>query len=47
MATIWEYEDDETCWEPENSQWASGKLTELNASYKRNSDEMNFYICEH
>lgn len=47
MATIWEYEDDETCWEPENSQWAFGKLTELNASYKRNSDKMNFYICEH
>lgn len=47
MATIWEYEDDETYWEPKNSQWASGKLTELNASYKRNSDEMNFYICEH
>lgn len=47
MATIWEYEDDETCWEPENSQWASEKLTELNASFKRNSDEMNFYICEH
>lgn len=47
MATIWEYEDDETCWESKNSQWASGKLTELNASYKRNSDEMKFYICEH
>lgn len=47
MATIWEYEDDETCWEPENSQWAFGRLTELNASYKRNSNEMNFYICEH
>lgn len=47
MATIWEYEDDETCWESENSRWATGKLTELNASYKRNSNEMNFYICDH
>ncbi len=48
MATLWEYEDDETNWVRKNASWASGRLTELNASYKRGSDyKMNFYIYTH
>ena len=47
MATIWEYEDDETYWEEEDSTWAKGILTELNASYKRETTDMRFYIRKH
>ncbi len=48
MATIWEYEDDPTTWERKNAAWAKGRLTELNASYIRNSNhEMQFYVCRH
>ncbi|MBQ2729244.1 MAG: hypothetical protein IJF69_00555 [Clostridia bacterium] len=49
MATIWEYEDDETLWERKNAAWAKGKLTELNASYNRESQEkeMRFYVGVH
>ncbi len=48
MATIWEYEDDPTNWERKNSAWAKGRITELNASYARESDgEMRFYVWEH
>ena len=47
MATIWEYEDTETCWESENNKWAKGKLTELNASYTPGTYDMRFYIKEH
>ena len=48
MATIWEYEDDPTTWVRQNAAWAKGRLTELNASYIRNSDrEMQFYVCPH
>ena len=47
MATIWEYEDDETCWEPEKNKWAENKLVELNASYKSKPYKMRFYIKEH
>lgn len=47
MATIWEYDDNETCWESEKNKWAKGKLTELNASYKPGTYDMRFYIKEH
>lgn len=47
MATIWEYEDNETYWESENNKWAKGKLTELNASYNPGTYDMRFYIKEH
>ncbi len=48
MATIWEYEDNVTTWERKNAAWAKGRLTELNASYVRNSDhEMQFYVYKH
>ncbi len=47
MATIWEYEDDETSWEPEESEWAKGRLTELNASYKKGTKDMRFYVQAH
>lgn len=47
MATIWEYEDDETLWERKNAAWAKGKLTELNASYDKKSKEMRFYVGLH
>ena len=47
MATIWEYEDDETAW-LENTEWALDKVVELNASYKRNSDyKPQFYVVKH
>lgn len=47
MATIWEYEDDPTAWE-ENESWTKGRLTELNASYIRDSDYvMQFYVWRH
>ncbi len=47
MATIWEYEDDETFWERKNAAWANGRLTELNASYKRGTMDMRFYVKKH
>lgn len=48
MATIWEYEDDPTNWERKNAAWAKGRLTELNASYARESEgEMRFYVWRH
>ena len=47
MATIWECEDDETAW-LEDDEWAVGKVVELNASYKRDSDyEPRFYVISH
>ena len=47
MATIWEYEDDETKW-VEDTDWVKGRVIELNASYIPNSErEMRFYICSH
>ena len=47
MATIWEYEDDETAWENENNKWAKDKLVELNASYIRGKEKMRFYVKPH
>ncbi len=47
MATIWEYEDDETTWIRKNAAWAKNRVTELNASYDRKSKNMRFYIGEH
>ncbi len=47
MATIWEYEDDETLWERKNADWAKNRLTELNASYDPENKKMRFYIGEH
>jgi len=48
MATIWEYEDDASGWIRKNAAWAKGRVTELNASYKRNSDdETQFYVVKH
>ena len=47
MATIWEYEDDETAWEDKNNKWAEEKLVELNASYFRGTKEMRFYVKAH
>lgn len=48
MATIWECEDKPTTWERKNAAWAKGRLTELNASYKKGSDyEIQFYVCQH
>ena len=47
MATIWEYEDDETSWIGD-TDWAEGKVVELNASYKRSADyEPRFYEVRH
>ena len=48
MATIWEYEDDESAWAEEDSSWIKGRVTELNVSYKRNADnELQFYVVRH
>lgn len=47
MATIWEYEDDETNWARKNAAWAKNTLTELNASYEREFGKMRFYVYEH
>ena len=48
MATIWEYEDDESSWIEDDADWAIGKVTELNASYQRMSDcEPHFYVITH
>ena len=47
MATIWEYEDDETPW-VENADWLTGRVIELNASYKRNVSCLpQFYVVKH
>lgn len=46
MATIWEYTDKPISWEQENSAWAKGRLTELNASYNSNNS-IQFYVCPH
>lgn len=47
MATIWECEDDETAW-AEDAEWAKGRVTELNASYKRDSaNKPQFYVYPH
>lgn len=47
MATIWEYEDDETPW-AEDTDWIKDRVTELNASYKRGSaNEPQFYVYPH
>ena len=47
MATIWEYEDDETAW-AEDADWLRNRVTELNASYKRGSaNEPQFYVYPH
>lgn len=48
MATIWECEDDATTWIRKNAAWAKGKVTELNASYERGSNQkMRFYVYNH
>ena len=47
MATIWECEDDQTTWIRKNAAWAKGKVTELNASIARGTDEPQFYVAEH
>ena len=47
MATIWECEDDATAW-TEDAEWNQGKVTELNASYVRDSDGIpQFYVVKH
>ena len=47
MATIWEYEDDAAAW-AEDAEWNQGKVTELNASYVRDSDDIpQFYVVNH
>ena len=47
MATIWEYEDDATAW-AEDAEWNQGRVTELNASYVRNSEGiLQFYVVKH
>ena len=47
MATIWEYEDDETAW-AKDADWLKGRVTELNASYKRGAEnEPQFYVYPH
>ncbi len=48
MATIWEEFDEPTTWIRKNAAWAKGKVTELNASYIKNSDyETQFYVYDH
>ncbi len=47
MASIWENEDEETPWMNRNAAWASGRLTELNASYDKREGEMRFYVFDH
>lgn len=47
MATIWEYEDDQTAW-AEDADWLKDRVIELNASYKRDfANEPQFYIARH
>lgn len=47
MATIWECEDDRTSWIPQNTAWAKGNLTELNASLAWETCESQFYVIPH
>lgn len=47
MATIWECEDDPTTWIRKNAAWANGRVTELNASFKRGSGHSQFYVHRH
>jgi len=48
MATIWECEDNPTTWVRKNAAWAKGNVTELNASYIKDTNcEPQFYVCEH
>ena len=48
MATIWEEFDEPTSWIRKNAAWAKDKVTELNASYIKDSDyEPQFYVFEH
>ena len=47
MATIWECEDDQTSWIPQDESWAKGKVTELNASLTWESCESQFYVKPH
>lgn len=47
MATIWECEDDQTSWIPQDESWAKGKVTELNASLTGESCESQFYVKPH
>ena len=46
IATIWECRTNSKWWLPQNTLWAKGKLTELNADYN-SKDEMSFYVNEH
>ncbi len=46
MATIWEYEDEQTSW-IKDAKWCKGRLTELNASYKNSNGDSQFYISKH
>ncbi len=47
MATIWEYKDKPNTWARKNAAWTKGMLTELNASYCGDDEEMKFYIYSH
>ena len=47
MATMWECEDDQTSWIPQDESWAKGKVTELNASLTWESCESQFYVKPH
>lgn len=47
MATIWECEDDQTSWIPQNEMWAKGKVTELNASLTWETGDSQFYVKPH
>lgn len=47
MVTIWECQDAKTAWLDEETVWAKGKLTELNASLSWDEGEPQFYVVEH
>lgn len=47
MATIWECEDTQTSWIPQNELWAKGKVTELNASLTWETCDSQFYVKPH
>lgn len=47
MATIWEQEDDATSWAEEDADWATDKVTEMNASICRDDGKPQFYVVEH
>ncbi len=46
VAAIWECQPDSKWWLDKNTDWAKGKLTELNADFD-SKDEMIFYVREH